>query len=175
MLLVMMYHNNGGETLTNNAGWLLNGDHCEAWDGVTCDDDKLQIVSLDISGCVGSIFDITSLNKLEKLSMDLGDLTPIPNEICNIYYLEVTGDEESCNDPSTKTGCCNNIRAAPTTLAQVTADVLGESNCDNLSVAADQSTCRWMMQGREFHPAHNHLHLTQYLTVSTSTNSVHNL
>ena len=166
MLLVMMYRNNGGTNWNNNAGWLSSGDHCDTWDGVTCDEEKLQIVSLDVSGNVGSMFDITSLTKLEKLAIDLGDLSPIPIKICNIYHLEVTGDEESCNDPATKTGCCNNVRAGPTTLAQITANTLGGSDCTSLSTAADQSTCQWMMQGREFHPAHNHLHLTQYLTVS---------
>ena len=171
----MMYQHNGGSNWNNNTGWLSNEDHCAVWNGVTCNEEdkvlnRTNILSLDVSGnnFAGPIFDISGLTKLEELFLDLSDLSPVPDAICEMNNLEVTGDEESCYDVSTMAGCCDKIRAGPGILATVTADVLGDADCNTLDAGGDINTCQWMQQGRAAHPAHKTNDLIEYLTVSTT-------
>jgi hypothetical protein len=182
MIIAMMYQYNGGSNWNDSTGWLTNGDHCDLWNGVTCNEDdkvlnKTNIISLDVSGnnFAGPIFDISGLTKLEELFLDLGDLSPIPDAICSMPNLEVTGDEESCDNTSTMGGCCDKVRASLSTLAQITADVLGGQDCNILGTVADVSTCEWMQQSRAIHPAHKTTDLTEYLTVSKTMINTQNL
>ena len=181
MILVMMHQHNGGAIWTNSSGWLTNGDHCLLWNGITCDEQYMgragylrrNVISLDMSNnnFIGSIYPrISEFKKLKELFLDLNAhyLSPIPDEICELTDLSVTGDEESCNHALTAEGCCDNTRASPSTLAQITENVLGNADCNALSVTADVSTCQWMLQGRAAHPAHKTEDLTEYLTVSAS-------
>ena len=163
-----MYYTNGGDTWTNKYGWLGNDHQC-TWYGVSCSSEsnviKLELTDNNLSG---SMTDLSGLSSISTIALDVNDLTgPIPSNVCAISNsILLTVDDNLCADPGTAIGCCDKVRTGEVTIDEITTNVLGTANCQDITDVANTNTCTWM-EDELNHPLKDAVaHTSAYLTVS---------
>ena len=97
--LISLYLSTGGDTWTNNRGWLQElrheaakeGTECDEWNGVTCNDDDTHIIAIDLSGnnLIGRLPSaIRALRYIERLDLSDNRLTgSLPTVLWSLQLL----------------------------------------------------------------------------------------
>ena len=91
LALVALYNDTGGDSWTDNSGWLTDSPLCD-WYGVNCnEEDRVSFLVLYYNNLIGTIpSELGNLENLTGLNFPHNQLTgPIPPEIGNLEHLIV--------------------------------------------------------------------------------------
>lgn len=100
LALVMLYRTTGGDTWTNDTGWLTESDPC-TWFGVSCKvDGTTTTISLPDNGLTGWLPDrLAGLERLGSLNLAGNKLTgDLPKELWDLEFLHEVDLSGSCVD-----------------------------------------------------------------------------